>query len=71
MLVLIDKTLAGPLKMPGCCREENLLKQVNASSSFLALHPLVCSGLPEDFTPQISILCFLSPYVHFQGFKIF
>jgi hypothetical protein len=73
VIVLIDKTLAGHLKTSGCCgEEENLLKQVTvSSSSFLALQTLVCSGLAEGFTPQISILCFLSPCVHFQGFKIF
>jgi len=74
VLVLIDKSLAGPLKMAGCCgEEENLLKQVNvsSSSSFLALQPLVCPDLPEYFTPQLFILCFLSPCVHFQGFRIF
>ena len=36
--ILIYKTLAGSLKISECCwEEENLLKQVNVSSSFLAL----------------------------------
>ena len=43
----------------------------SSSSSFsLSLQPLVCRGL-LDFTPQISIPCFLPPCIHIQGLKIF